>query len=468
MTDRSYKSTLMGLTAAAALLAGPALAQTQATPRDGTPGNPPSTATQRAADRATGNQTQPDGTPGNPPGTALGRAADRAGDAVGNATDRAADNASAANRRAGDPLNLQGRPDGTPGNPPGTALGRTIDSAVDTAADNSQRPGNVLNAPERPDGTAGNPPGTVVTRGLDRALGTNMSGAFPRNEGESNGANSPDHGGQGATSGTRATVTGRGPAAEGGVRETNPPAASARTDIMGSTQSAPAASGGQGPGATNRPANMNQAANANLGTNEPRATSTNQANSQGQNSQGQNSQGPNAQGQVQPGAVNRTPDGDQARAGTMTVPLQNQAANTGTGTNANMTGSNATATTGAQGGQANQAGTDRSASGMAAGTAATAPAAQTERVSRIIGSNVYNERNESIGSIDDVILPSGNSSPLAIVSVGGFLGIGAKLVAVPMSDLRWSAADNRWTITGATRESLTSLPAYSYDAARRG
>ncbi len=58
--------------------------------------------------------------------------------------------------------------------------------------------------------------------------------------------------------------------------------------------------------------------------------------------------------------------------------------------------------------------------------------------------------------------------PLAVVSVGGFLGIGAKLVAVPMSDLRWSAADNRWTITGATKESLTSLPAYSYDSARRG
>lgn len=56
------------------LTAAPALAQ-----RDGTPGNPPSTATQRTLDRATGSAPTPaDGTPGNPPGTAMGRAADRA------------------------------------------------------------------------------------------------------------------------------------------------------------------------------------------------------------------------------------------------------------------------------------------------------------------------------------------------------------------------------------------------------
>jgi hypothetical protein len=68
------KLTLSLLAAAAALAAVPALAQ-----RDGAPGNPPSTATQRALDGALGNlPTPPDGTPGNPPGTAAGRAVDRA------------------------------------------------------------------------------------------------------------------------------------------------------------------------------------------------------------------------------------------------------------------------------------------------------------------------------------------------------------------------------------------------------
>ncbi len=45
---------------------------------DGTPGNPPSTATGRAVDRMQGETPQPDGTPGNPSGTAAGRALDRA------------------------------------------------------------------------------------------------------------------------------------------------------------------------------------------------------------------------------------------------------------------------------------------------------------------------------------------------------------------------------------------------------
>ncbi len=44
---------------------------------DGTPGNPPSTMTGRAVDRAQGETPRPDGTPGNPPGTAAGRAVDR-------------------------------------------------------------------------------------------------------------------------------------------------------------------------------------------------------------------------------------------------------------------------------------------------------------------------------------------------------------------------------------------------------
>jgi hypothetical protein len=373
MSARSTKSSLLGLTAAAALLAAPAFAQTQtqAQSRDGAPGNPPSTATQRAADAATGNQTPPDGTPGNPPGTALGRAAERAGNAVSGAADRAGDNASSANQRAGDPANTQ----------------------------------------NRPDGTQGNPPGTVVTRGIDRALGSNTSGAFPENERDRNNQGS-NPGAQGSAGTERGTVTGRGPATQGGTRDNEPPAANANPRAMGSTQ---AQSGPQA--------------------------------------------GPSTSQTGMPGAVNTTPDGGQARAGTTNVPLQNQAAG------------NAPANPSGPSGGAN---TDRNAAATApaagaASTTANAPAAQTDRASRIIGATVYNERNESIGSVDDLILPQGNASPMAVVSVGGFLGIGAKLVAVPMSDLRWSAADNRWTITGATKESLTSLPSYSYsyDSARR-
>ena len=83
---------ILTMTTAAALCAAPMLAFGQANtggtsqqpptsqtrPADGTPGNPPSTATQRALDGVTGNRTDADGTGNNPPGTAAGRAVDRA------------------------------------------------------------------------------------------------------------------------------------------------------------------------------------------------------------------------------------------------------------------------------------------------------------------------------------------------------------------------------------------------------
>jgi hypothetical protein len=52
---------------------------------------------------------------------------------------------------------------------------------------------------------------------------------------------------------------------------------------------------------------------------------------------------------------------------------------------------------------------------------------------------------------------------VAVISVGGFLGIGAKLVAVPYDRLQAASSGNRWTLTGATKESLGSLPTFTYD-----
>lgn len=93
------------------------------------------------------------------------------------------------------------------------------------------------------------------------------------------------------------------------------------------------------------------------------------------------------------------------------------------------------------------------------------------RASKLIGSAVYNENNESIGEVDDILIPAGGTAPVAVISVGGFLGIGAKLVAVPYDRLQMAANSNsRWTLTGATKESLGSLPTFAYEAGadRRG
>jgi sporulation protein YlmC with PRC-barrel domain len=95
----------------------------------------------------------------------------------------------------------------------------------------------------------------------------------------------------------------------------------------------------------------------------------------------------------------------------------------------------------------------------------TASLRDGRRASRVIGAAVYNENNESLGEVDDIVLPANSAAPVvAVVSVGGFLGIGAKLVAVPYERLRMIGDRNRWTLTGAaSREDLNRLPTFTYE-----
>ena len=55
------------------------------------------------------------------------------------------------------------------------------------------------------------------------------------------------------------------------------------------------------------------------------------------------------------------------------------------------------------------------------------------RTSKVVGSSVYNDARDDIGKVDDIIIPRGGGAPVAIISVGGFLGIGSRYVAVPLS-----------------------------------
>jgi len=83
------------------------------------------------------------------------------------------------------------------------------------------------------------------------------------------------------------------------------------------------------------------------------------------------------------------------------------------------------------------------------------------RVSKIIGSTVENENGDKIGSVDDLILTADQQVPFAIVSVGGFLGMGSKLVAVPYRELD-TTQKGKTILHAATKESLTSAPEFKY------
>jgi hypothetical protein len=50
--------------------------------------------------------------------------------------------------------------------------------------------------------------------------------------------------------------------------------------------------------------------------------------------------------------------------------------------------------------------------------------------------------------------------PFAVLSVGGFLGMGTKYVVVPYSSLK--VGDKKMVLHGATKESLKALPEFKY------
>jgi hypothetical protein len=82
------------------------------------------------------------------------------------------------------------------------------------------------------------------------------------------------------------------------------------------------------------------------------------------------------------------------------------------------------------------------------------------RTSKVVGATVKNEANETVGTIDDLIVTPNEKVPFAVLSVGGFLGMGTKLVLVPYSSLQ--TANKQFVLPGATKESLKALPEFKY------
>jgi hypothetical protein len=82
------------------------------------------------------------------------------------------------------------------------------------------------------------------------------------------------------------------------------------------------------------------------------------------------------------------------------------------------------------------------------------------RTSKVVGSTVVNDANETVGTIDDLIVTPSAKVPFAVLSVGGFLGMGTKYVVVSASALE--ANGKTMLLHGATKESLKALPAFTY------
>ena len=85
------------------------------------------------------------------------------------------------------------------------------------------------------------------------------------------------------------------------------------------------------------------------------------------------------------------------------------------------------------------------------------------RMSKLIGSSVINDKNERIGTIDDIIADKDKKElSFAVLQVGGFLGLGGRLVAIPYDSQ--VIDDNGQTITlpGASKDELKKLSEFNY------
>jgi sporulation protein YlmC with PRC-barrel domain len=83
------------------------------------------------------------------------------------------------------------------------------------------------------------------------------------------------------------------------------------------------------------------------------------------------------------------------------------------------------------------------------------------RASKVIGAPVYNAQNERIGDVSDLYLGKQSQLSLAVIQVGGFLGIGGKLVSVPMDKLQLDQPD-KVIMPDGTKDALTKLPNAEY------
>src|SRR3984893_19048471 len=79
---------------------------------------------------------------------------------------------------------------------------------------------------------------------------------------------------------------------------------------------------------------------------------------------------------------------------------------------------------------------------------------------QILRQPVYNEQNQKVGTIDDLIIAPDTSVSFVILGAGGFVGVGKHDVAVPVNQLKQQ--DGRFVLPGATKEAIKALPEVEY------
>jgi len=79
---------------------------------------------------------------------------------------------------------------------------------------------------------------------------------------------------------------------------------------------------------------------------------------------------------------------------------------------------------------------------------------------QVLGQAVYNDQNQRIGKIDDIIIAPDKAVSYAIIGAGGFLGVDRHDVAIPVSQIKLQ--DGKLVLPGASKEALEGTPNFEY------
>jgi sporulation protein YlmC with PRC-barrel domain len=85
------------------------------------------------------------------------------------------------------------------------------------------------------------------------------------------------------------------------------------------------------------------------------------------------------------------------------------------------------------------------------------------RASKVVGLNVYNDNNENVGSINELLMDKSGNIKAAVLSVGGFLGMGARYVAVPFDKIKFSNEPVSYAAT-STKPNTDARPQSTFNA----
>lgn len=79
---------------------------------------------------------------------------------------------------------------------------------------------------------------------------------------------------------------------------------------------------------------------------------------------------------------------------------------------------------------------------------------------QIMGKEVYNDKDENVGVVEDLIIAPDKAVSYAIIGTGGFLGMGTHDVAIPVNQFK--LVEGKIILPGATKDAVKVMPAFEY------